>query len=520
MSLVRSCGVLTPLFSLRSQKSVGVGEFPDLNLLVDWCGKTGFGILQLLPMNDVGFNFRPYDSESSFALEPMHVCLEKIAHDDAGTLRNEIEDLRKKFPLRGDFYDTGIKKAKLELLRKIFKKRPKSGEAEFRRYCEDQKAWLDAYAEYKVLKDRFQLAGWMSWPEEFRRRKPEISAALEKDEAENLAFHRWTQWQLFLQFRAVKEYAAKKNVGIMGDIPFLVARDSADVWAHPEYFKLEFSAGAPPDLYFADGQEWGMPPYRWSEIEAHGYDYVAQKLRYAENFYDYFRIDHFVGVFRVWTFPREAPSGEKRKGAFDPPDESIWDEHGRKIVEAMRGSTRMHPCAEDLGCVPDCSEQVLEDYGIPGIDVQRWMRHWETTKEFKKAEEYRPNAIAVISTHDTTPLLLWWKTDAGSADDRQKFWQAVGLQGPHEAEPSMRIVEACFEAVSATRCVFSIQLFQDWLAYAGAMTDTRPEYRINVPGVVHDTNWRWVSPVSLEELQSLPGNSKILKLNRKNGRAG
>src|SRR6185436_554137 len=112
-----------------------------------------------------------------------------------------------------------------------------------------------------------------------------------------------------------------------------------------QYFKRHLSAGAPPDLYFADGQEWGMPPYDWQALEAAGYDYFAEKLRYAENFYDLFRMDHFVGLFRVWAFPREGPSEEERKraGAFDPPDESVWEANGERILNMMLSNTKMLP---------------------------------------------------------------------------------------------------------------------------------------------------------------------------------
>ena len=518
--LRRSAGVLTPLFSLYSQKSIGVGEFSDLNLLVDWCKKTGLSIIQLLPVNDAGLHLRPYDSESSFALDPVHASLENIAHAPIGDFKNEIQRLREAFPLRGDFYDKTVKKAKLDVLKQIFEKRKASGESDFRRYCRAQEKWLEPYCQFKVLKDRFGAAGWIDWPPEYRDRDKDVMGRLAKTEVFGLEFYRWVQWQLYLQFRKAKEYAKKKGVRIMGDIPFLVSRDSADVWMSPQYFKLELSAGAPPDQFFADGQEWGMPPYCWKEIQDSGYEYVTGKLRYAENFYDLFRIDHFVGVFRVWTFRFGLPYEERRKtGAFDPPDEKVWEDHGRRIVEAMMQSTSMQACAEDLGAVPKCSDRVLEDYGIPGMDVQRWMRHWETTREYKKPSEYRASAIAVLSTHDTSPLWAWWKWEAGDEDERQKFWQWIGLAGPFEAEPSVKFAEASLKTISSTQSLFSIQLLGDWLCLAGIPKDKDPNYRINVPGVVNETNWRQRAPFSLEEMQKLPANKKILSMNQLSGRS-
>ncbi len=519
MKLQRSAGVLTPLFSVYSKNSCGVGEFADVPVLADWCKTAGFRILQFLPLNDMGFNFRPYDSESSIALEPMHLSLDGLSHVPISAFKQEIESLKQKFNTRGDFYDTQIKKAKLELLKKIFEKRLASGEKDFKHYVKAQEKWLESYAMYRVLKQRFGGASWMDWPEEFRLKKPEAMKGLKVGEGVEIEFQKWLQWQAYEQFSKAHKLAKKKGVLLMGDIPFLVSRDSADVWANPEYFKLELSAGAPPDLYFAAGQEWGMPPYRWEAIEQDNYDYLAQKLKYAENFYDLFRIDHFIGVFRVWTFRLGLPEEERKKtGAFDPADESIWEAHGRKIVEAMLRSSSMKPCAEDLGCVPKCSEKVLEDYQIPGIDVQRWMRHWETTGEYKTSEEFRSLAMAVISTHDTTPLDVWWKWEAGDPSDRQKFWESIGLPGPYDAEPTPRLVRACFEAISKTRSIFSIQLLQDWLLLAGVFKDVRQDYRINTPGVVHENHWRLRSPLSLEELCHLPANQDFFNLNKKSRR--
>ena len=168
--------------------------------------------------------------------------------------------------------------------------------------------------------------------------------------------------------------------------------------------------------------------------------------------------------------------------------------------------------------MPECSNRVLEDYGIPGMDVQRWMRHWETTGEFKKANEYRENSMAVISTHDTSPLLAWWAWEAGSKEDRQKFWDSIGLSGAFEPEPSKKLIEAALTAVNDAKSVLSIQLLQDWLALGDLFQPIDKDYRINKPGLMDNKNWRLRLPVSLEAMQKLPLNKKIFSLNRDCGR--
>ena len=322
LGVSRRSGLATPLFFVQSKRSVGVGELPDLELLGDWCVSAGLSIIQLLPMNDVGLHFRPYDSESSIALEPMHLSAEKIKFVPLKKFLPAIRVLRKKFSRDSFWYDTSIKKEKLALFKKMFLARKKEGEASFSRFKKENEFWLEDYALFKVIKQATGHAGWEHWPEDLKKREPKALDHIRGGSKEEMEFQAWLQWQLFLQFQGVASSLRKKGVYLMGDLPFLASRDSADVWSHPDYFKLHLSAGAPPDFYFAGGQEWGMPPYDWNAMAGSGYDLLVEKLKYAAHFYDLFRIDHFVGFFRVWTFPREGAEEERKaRGAFDPPDE-------------------------------------------------------------------------------------------------------------------------------------------------------------------------------------------------------
>ena len=415
----RRAGVTTPLFSLYSKQSVGIGEAPDLKLLVDWCKKTGLSIIQLLPLNDVGFDFRPYDAQSSMAFDPMYLSLTDLADCGLQPFDKDIQELRKKFPAGGSRVNYGIKKAKLELLKKIFARSKACLKGKkFLSYLRTNQSWLEDYAVFKAMKNEFRMAGWMDWPEEFRSKQPDTITAFKRKNKDEILFHEWLQWQLFEQFKDVKKYAAKHGVLLMGDIPFLVSRDSADVWAHQEYFKLDLSSGAPPDLYFAQGQRWGMPPYHWEKIAADGFHFLQRKIKYAENFFDLFRIDHFVGMFRLWTISLSEPLEHAgMHGRFDPPDEQLWKKHGQKILDVMIKSAKMLPCAEDLGVVPKCSYEILEEYKIPGSDVQRWVRNWGKDYKFKSGDMYRENSMAMISTHDTSAFCAWWEYEAGTVDE-------------------------------------------------------------------------------------------------------
>ena len=418
IGIKRRSGVAIPLFSLYSEKSIGIGELPDIKLLVDWCKETQMSIIQLLPMNDVGFNFRPYDAQSAFALEPMYLSLDELAEVDLAPFKKELSSLRERFPTGSNRVNYQIKQAKLEFLWKIFKKNSNPSSA-FKGYLEDCKSWLNDYVLYKVIKEENSAKSWEDWDSRLKNREPQALENFRNDNLERIKFHQWLQWQLSEQFKSVKAYAESKDVLLMGDLPFLVSRDSADVWSHQDYFKLGLCSGAPPDMYFASGQRWGMPVYNWQNIARDDFYCIKERLSYAENFYDLFRIDHVIGVFRIWTIPvLEPKENAGLNGRFDPQDEGLWEAQGRKILSVMVSSTKMLPCAEDLGVVPECSYRVLEEFGIPGIDVQRWTKYWGTSYDFKAPEDYRKNAIATLSTHDSSILCAWWLYEAGTVDGK------------------------------------------------------------------------------------------------------
>ncbi len=413
----RRSGVAAPLFSVFSEASCGIGELPDIKLLVDWCRNTGISIIQLLPLNDVGFNFRPYDAQSMFALDPMYLSLPRLKGVQANTWNADIRRLKDRFPTGSGRVDYRIKAAKLELLGRVFETSAADIPAELAVFVKRNAYWIEDYALFRVLKEQQQERDWRDWPLELKDRRPAACEAVRASNSRALLFQKWLQWQLFEQLREAKAYAGKNSVLLMGDLPFLVSRDSADVWAHQDHFKLDFASGAPPDMLYSQGQRWGMPPYNWSHIAAHGYDYVIEKLRYAENFYDLYRIDHVVGMFRIWTIPviePEATAGVN--GAFDPVDEKEWEANGRRLLDVLLDNTGMLACAEDLGTIPPCTFRVLDEYGIPGIEVQRWTRDWGKTYDFKVPGAYRPVSLATLATHDMSSLLGWWQFEAGTVD--------------------------------------------------------------------------------------------------------
>ena len=414
----KRAGLLVPLFSVYSNKSTGIGDFADLNLLVDLCHSTGNSILQLLPMNEVGATFCPYDAISSFAIEPMYISLEDMAASAKKHLKDKIRTLKKKFPAGAGHVDYRIKEEKVLALMDIFIEEDFYRSKEFKKFIIENEYWINDFALFKAIKNNQGGRPWYEWDDGYRDRDEVSLEIFEKKHEKEILFQKWVQWIAFEQFTAAQRYAESKNVFIKGDLPILISRDSADVWAHRGFFKLDFAAGAPPDMYCAKGQRWGVPIYDWDAISADGHTYLKEKLKYAQNFYDMLRIDHVVGLFRIWSIPYNEPSiNEGLNGFFDPSDENTWEEHGKDILSIMLGNSDMLFCAEDLGMIPKVCPKTLKEFGIPGNDVQRWVKDWSVLHDFLLPKDYRFPAIAMLSTHDTTNWAAWWENEAGTVDE-------------------------------------------------------------------------------------------------------
>ncbi len=569
--LKRAAGILTPLFSLYSNNSSGIADLGDIKLLVDWCRKCGFSMIQLLPMNEVGPTYCPYDSISSFALEPMYAHL--------GT-----QDTRRKTQVKGKpaHVDYKIKQQKMKLLwDKYVSVSGVETDNEFKTFCKKNAYWLDDFSLYKSLKDHHNGIPWYEWKDLYKDRDADTLEGFVKEHGKEIDFHKWVQLLLFKQFKAAREYANSKGVFIMGDLPILVSRDSADVWAHQGFFKLEYAAGAPPDMYCAKGQRWGMPTYHWETIEAEGFEYLKEKLKYAENFYDLLRIDHVVGLFRIWSIPYNDPlENQGLNGFFDPPDENIWGGQGKKLLSVLQENTKMLLCAEDLGVIPRICTDTIKEMNIPGNDVQRWVKDWQFTHDFLEPEKYRTLSVAMLSTHDTTNWAAWWENEAGTVDEnlfvrkcnergidyldvrnklfdparskhgrlrwrerirspqalavilerreedvgdfidiyqntyleKEKLWKHLKVKGPMREKSDPEIVKAAIKITAASNSIYCIEIIFDLLNIAGMCKGDPYKYRVNRPGTVGPENWSIVIPMPLEELleHKLAGEIKTI----------
>ena len=314
----RGAGVAVPVFSLKTEESFGVGEFNDLKKLVDWAVRTGQNIIQLLPINDTTMTRKwqdsyPYNAVSSFALHPqfLHLPDAGVRNDKAyRALRDELNALPKIDYER-------VNDEKDRLLRKAFATRGKKdlGSASYASFVKENEAWLLPYAAFCVLRDSFGTADFQTWGS-FSSYSPAAVGAFAEEHRDEIDFYFWEQFLLDAQLKDAVRYAHLHGVALKGDLPIGVSRTSADAWASPKLFNMDSQAGAPPDAFSADGQNWGFPTYNWDAMRADGYAWWKARLRKMNEYFDAYRIDHILGFFRIWEIPIPYKSG--LMGHFSP----------------------------------------------------------------------------------------------------------------------------------------------------------------------------------------------------------
>jgi len=304
----RLLGVVVPVGALRSKKGMGVGEFSDLIEFAALCKKMRLGLIQLLPVNDTGFESSPYFSLTAFGLHPLYLRIEELDEyaSSEDLVKKRIKKARDNFEKNSRFSHYLVLKEKLEICREIYNankaqivKNANSGNLSS---WIEQNPWVKEYAVYRRLKDKNDLKSWKNWSEYVTVTAADIDKLWnDKTLREAHIFWVWLQQALDTQFSKAAKAIADAGIVLEGDLPILMNEDSCDVWAHPEIFIQELSAGAPPDMYSPDGQNWGFPIYNWEAQEQDNYAWWKRRLAAAEKYYKAYRIDHVLGFFRIWA---------------------------------------------------------------------------------------------------------------------------------------------------------------------------------------------------------------------------
>lgn len=530
----RLAGLLAPLFALRSENDLGIGDVESLRQLIDWAADAGFRLVQLLPINETGADNSPYMAVSSVAIEPatIHVSPESIPDLPRALFEKTIATVDLAKMRDGAVCYPAVKTLKLALLQHAFDsfltnehQRNRSRARGFRAWVREQSAWLEPYALFRVLIDENKVGEqWDQWPEAqqtFSSAQKWLAAQPAKKRKhfeQRTRFYKYVQWIAFAQWLEIKRHAEARGVALMGDVPFGISYYSADVFAQPELFDLQWSGGAPPEPYFKDdqftqkwGQNWGVPLYRWDAMRADNFAWWRRRVRMVRAIFHLFRIDHVLGFYRIYAFPWRpqqnplflplTPDEARAKTGGELPHFIERDDHspahcehnrrlGEGFLKVLLEETGEHRLlGEDLGTVPNYVRPNLTSLGIAGFKIPMWEK--KADDWLIDGADYQRLSIATYATHDHEPLKIRWQRlfrtakarqaeSAGAWDEMVKFaaFAHVGLREPQpwSDELHAQLLRALF------RC-------NSWIAVCMITDLFATEQRFNVPGAVADANW-------------------------------
>lgn len=314
----KGAGVAVPVFSLRSEGSFGVGDFGDLKQMIDWAVATRQKVVQILPINDTTMTHTwtdsyPYNSISIYAFHPMYTDIRQLGRLKETKKMEEFEQRQAELNALPQVDYEAVNQAKWDYFRLIFKQ---EGEAvlaseEFRHFYEANSEWLQPYAVFSYLRDAYHTPNFREWPRYSIYNAREIEALCQPASPDypHIAIYYYIQFNLHRQLLAASRHARAHGVVLKGDIPIGISRNSVEAWKEPHYFNLNGQAGAPPDDFSVNGQNWGFPTYNWEVMEKDGYAWWMKRFRKMSEYFDAYRIDHILGFFRIWEIPMNAVHG-------------------------------------------------------------------------------------------------------------------------------------------------------------------------------------------------------------------
>ncbi len=459
----RSSGVLLHPTSLPGP--AGAGDLgPAAHAFVDALADAGQSWWQMLPVGPTGYGNSPYSALSSFAGNPLLVSLEALGEPRLQAPEGWPED-------RVPF--SAYAALKIERLRGAFdrfRRKPSNEMEAFR----NETPWLADWTLYRALKDAQGGVPWNEWEPGVRDRVPAALEAARRNLGAEIRFHEWVQFAFESQWRALRERCRGKGVGLIGDLPFYVPHDSAEVWAHPHLFTLgrrgqpKRVVGVPPDDFAKDGQMWGFPLYDWDRMREEGFEWWLSRLRAILKRFDAVRIDHFIGFHRAWAIPARLKNA--LKGRWVPGA-------GAEVLEKLRaeiGPLGERLIAEDLGTLTPEVEQLRDGYGLPGIRVLQFGFGWDPAQTHLP-HKYPKASLAATGTHDNNTSIGWYQSvdHPGTKDWIHRYLQTDGTD----------LAWVMIAAVLRSAADTAVTPVQDLLSMG-------PEGRMNLPGVATG-NWGW-----------------------------
>lgn len=485
--LRRSAGVLLHPTSLPSP--YGIGDLgPSAFAWVDSLVRSEQSWWQTLPLGPTGFGDSPYQSLSSFAGNPYLISPDLLIQD--GLLKKD-DVAGPRFPAAVVDYGSVIpfKVKMLELAWHNFRRSASQAlKKEYDQFSTEQAGWLDDYVLFMALKDYNKGASYQDWPDDLIRRNPTALAAARRSLGETQQQHRFRQFLFFRQWSALKKYANKFGIRLIGDVPIFVSADSADLWANPKLFLLgednrpEVVAGVPPDYFSPTGQRWGNPLYDWTALKETGYAWWVRRLKATLSHFDLVRLDHFRGFEAAWHISANAPTAEEGEWVPGP---------GADFFQAIKKALGGLPLiAEDLGDITPEVRQLRDQFNLPGMRILQFAYSHQPENAFLP-HNYVPNTVVYTGTHDNDTTRGWY--EALPQNERQFIGRMLGKPTIEPREISWELIRLAWGSVAD----MALAPLQDLLNLDG-------KARMNMPGR-QEGNWQWrVTPDQPVE-QSLQG---------------
>jgi 4-alpha-glucanotransferase len=471
MSFTRATGILLHPSSLPARG--GIGDFgPAAYEFVDFLAAARQGLWQVLPLGPLGYGNSPYSATSAFAGNPLLINLERLSERgwiDPGEIRNLPET-------DGPVDYAAVFPSKMPLLaqaaRNFSKRMQGDVRARFERFCRENRDWLADFVLFDALRAHYKLTNWNEWPRELAFREPAALDRVRREMADELLWRSALQFAFSEQWRALRHHCAHRSVRVVGDIAIFVNYDSADVWTHPELFRLdaernpEVVSGVPPDFFSETGQRWGNPLYRWDVMKSRGYAWWVARLRAATGHCDYIRLDHFRGFEQFWEIDASEPTAINGRWVDGPKDDLFT-----KVQEALGGLPFF---AEDLGYITPEVHALRKRLHMPGMAVLQF-GFTDKGAHIYLPQQLTPETVIYTGTHDNDTLVGWW-TSGATEQERKNAETYFGI-----AEDGIHW--SFIRAAQGSVASLSVIPMQDFLGLGS-------EARMNMPSQ-RGGNWRW-----------------------------
>ncbi len=471
----RACGVLCHISSLPSP--YGIGDLgPEAYRFVDTLRRARQRYWQVLPLNPTSgaLGHSPYSSYSAFAFNPLFLSPDVLFQE--GLLSQKDKEqcsfVNDATVLFGDVYQHKamlLERAFMAHKARWFKSRA------FEAFCAANKHWLDDYALFVTLKRRFNDRSWVEWPVEFRDRHAEPLKEAMRQSGDDVLREKFGQFLFSCQWTALRAYAARQGVKIIGDIPIYVNYDSVDVWCAPEFFKLDdqkrqtFVAGVPPDYFSKEGQRWGNPVYDWDQLKKSGFRWWVERLRHNLACFDLVRIDHFRAFAQCWEIPAAEPTAVN----------GVWrDVPGVELFKVFQKEFPSLPViAEDLGIITPDVDALKDGFTLPGMHVLLFAFHNEYKKSRDLPENSTPLSVVYTGTHDNNTVRGWYAHDITPMEKKnmaEYLGREVALEDVNWVMVELALRSAAFLALIPVQDILGLG----------------KEARMNTPSTVKG-NWKW-----------------------------